>query len=310
MKRRKKMNVNSTAAWRLCLPFVVLAAGASLNAQEGAYNLLFSSSRASVAPGEVVSIGIVMENVPDAVTGFSLGVRHDAASMTLESVELGRDLQAIVEGSCPGGQPDANFFHVNESPEGGDGFTVAMLLTTDQCTGQLVPDVFHDLLRVSYRAAADGVDNSLSFAEDLGSPAVPILFDVAGSAQPRTSPELSEPVFVRVAAPTPFIRGDVDITGGLTATDAIIILNFLFTGGLPAGEATKADCLVAYNVDGSIDRGDPAAEDMADIDLSDAVIMLNFIFGAAPPPAAPYPACGEPEGAVAGEVGCVGFTCP
>ncbi len=73
-----------------------------------------------------------------------------------------------------------------------------------------------------------------------------------------------------------FLRGDVDESGGLSVTDAIRILQFLFSG--------KADAVRCQ------DAAD--ADDNGSVTLTDAVFLLSSLFqgGAAPP--APFPGCG------------------
>jgi hypothetical protein len=84
-------------------------------------------------------------------------------------------------------------------------------------------------------------------------------------------------VVVSTRGQTPFVRGDVDQSGRLEVTDAVRILRGLFSG----------------------EQGLLACEDAADVDddsalgLTDAVFLLDGLFHGGPPPAAPYPACGE-----------------
>jgi hypothetical protein len=74
-----------------------------------------------------------------------------------------------------------------------------------------------------------------------------------------------------------FRRGDADISGVVELTDAVLIFNFLFSGGAPPMCDDSADA----NDDGSID-------------LSDGVTDLNWLFLGGPAPPAPGPlACGS-----------------
>jgi len=88
-----------------------------------------------------------------------------------------------------------------------------------------------------------------------------------------------------------FRRGDADGRGDLQLTDAIFILNFLFTGGPPPACSEAAD-----------------ADDNGTVQLTDGIRILNFLFTGGPPPSAPGPAdCGEdPEGSI--DLGCVSYT--
>ena len=72
-----------------------------------------------------------------------------------------------------------------------------------------------------------------------------------------------------------FLRGDVDGNGGIDITDAIGILNYLFTGGTP-----------------------PVCEDASDVrdtgtvDISAAITLLSYLFLGGPGPAVPFPVAG------------------
>ena len=76
------------------------------------------------------------------------------------------------------------------------------------------------------------------------------------------------------ARPFRFIRGDVDEDSTVNLTDAVTILNVLFTGADP-------HCKAACDVDGS-----------QSVSITDAVLLLSFLFQGGPAPAAPFPECG------------------
>ncbi len=78
--------------------------------------------------------------------------------------------------------------------------------------------------------------------------------------------------------PTPsaqFIRGDASGEGDVDISDALSILNWLFTGGVAPDCEKAAD----VNDDGSVD-------------VSDALSLLNYLFLGGEKPAAPFPAPG------------------
>ncbi len=80
---------------------------------------------------------------------------------------------------------------------------------------------------------------------------------------------------VTVGAPTErFIRGDVDLTGAVSVTDAINTLLHLF-----AGREIRCRDAADSNDDG-------------DVDLTDAAFILGYLFEAGAPPASPFPAAG------------------
>ncbi len=72
-----------------------------------------------------------------------------------------------------------------------------------------------------------------------------------------------------------FRRGDCDADGDRNVTDAIALLGFLFLGRAAPG------CLEACNGD-----------DDASLSVSDAIFVLNHLFGGGPQIPPPYPDCG------------------
>lgn len=76
--------------------------------------------------------------------------------------------------------------------------------------------------------------------------------------------------------PVEFIRGDVQVDGAITITDAFALL-----AGLFSGTPWPIPCL---------DRAD--IDDSGAIDLADAVSLLLYLFDDGPPPATPFPSPG------------------
>ena len=92
--------------------------------------------------------------------------------------------------------------------------------------------------------------------------------------------------------PEPFHRGDADDDGRITVTDAVSVLNFLFSGG------RDTDCKETQDFDND-----------GSVIIADAVGILSFLFSAGAPPAAPGPTeepCGPDPDAVdsVGDFGC------
>ncbi len=94
-----------------------------------------------------------------------------------------------------------------------------------------------------------------------------------------------------------FLRGDADASGGLTLTDAVNILNFLFLG------AATPPCLDAADSD-----------DDGQIALTDAVRVLGFLFlgflflGNAPPAPPGHEICGKDVNQENPDLGCESFS--
>jgi len=303
---------SSLRQWVWLLFFSFLAG--SLDAQ-ALYKIQFRSpAQATGQVGQTVSLGIDLSNTPDPVTAFSFGVKHDGTKLTVQAPAIGADLQAAL-GS--GVLPDDRFYSVNLSPAGGPGFTVAMILTTDASTAKLPAGLDHKIFEAKYLIAQGAQGTAtVQISGDLGDPKVPILLDLSGKSQaPVGTPAPVTTATVTITqGPPPFLRGDVNQSGRLDVTDGILIIDYLFGGAsLPAGAASRDKCLVAFNVDGSKGSGDPTVEDAPDIELTDAIALLHFVFlpaaVAPPPPAAPYPTCGQPAVPVAQAFSCTEFTC-
>ncbi len=73
-----------------------------------------------------------------------------------------------------------------------------------------------------------------------------------------------------------FVRGDVTDDGLINLVDAIVLLDELFSGGVPAECEDAAD----INDDGQKNLADP-------------IILLNYLFTGGPAPSSPFPACGS-----------------
>jgi hypothetical protein len=287
----------------------VLSAG--MAAAQDQYNIHFQSAEATSPAGGLVSLALAIDNQPEAVTALSFGVKHDAAKLTVDAVEIASALQAALGA---GTTPDDRFYSLDLSPDGGAGFTVAVIIGADSVTGKAIPaGLDQPIFTARYRIAL-GItgETDVEITGDLGAPKVPVLLDRKGVSQPPvgTPAPVTKATVTITAGPAPFLRGDANQSGSLDVTDGIIIINYLFGGGsLPAGEATRTSCLVAMNVDGSTVDGVADVEDGPDIDLTDAIVLLQYVFQRGPAPAAPFPDCGAPVAPVAPEADCSAFIC-
>jgi PKD repeat protein len=75
-----------------------------------------------------------------------------------------------------------------------------------------------------------------------------------------------------VVAAKRFVRGDADSDGTINLTDAVRVLNFLFTGGAPPACADAAD-----------------ADDSGTLSITDAIRILGWLFSGGPAPMPPSP---------------------
>lgn len=302
------------ASLRLALPaFLFLVLSPALFGQDK-YNVHFRAPTFTGGAGELVTVAIGIDNQPERVTGFSFGVKHDAAKLTVEKVNLGAAVLSAIGGA---GKPDDRFFQVDLNPaSGGPGFTVALILSVDQASVSIPAGLDQHVLDVQYRITAGATGNAkVDISGDLANAnaKVPIILDVANGVAKAPvgapAPVVSANVSV-LAGPAPFIRGDANQSGRFEVTDVVILLDYLFGGSsLPAGESTRTGCLQVFNVDGSVTKGTAGVEDGVDIDLADALTLIAYIFqkGVAPP--APFPRCGQPAAAAATDIACKQFLC-
>jgi hypothetical protein len=228
------------------------------------------------SPNGTVTLPIEVASDADPVTGFSFGVTH-RGPITVERVERSARFNAIL-----GATPSADFLVVDTTPAGGAGFIVAAILPPGTGAPVIPAGVTH-VYDATYRAAADATGTAtVTFTDSLsaqaGAPTVDLVVDF-GNGTPRTFVATSEEVtFVQG-----FLRGDSDLSGtrsgdfsrALAVTDAVIILQHLFSGAAapPCRDAADAD-------------------DTGDLRLTDALVILNFLFLDGIPPAPPFPTPG------------------
>lgn len=99
-----------------------------------------------------------------------------------------------------------------------------------------------------------------------------------------------DPCRIKVQARASFRRGDTNGDDRLGLTDAVVLLEHLFEGGVTLKCSDAAD-----------------ANDDGEVNLSDAAFVLLYLFRGGPQPPAPYPACGLDETASA--LDCFGRLC-
>ena len=197
--------------------------------------------------------------------------------------------------SILGGAPDADFYVVDETPSGGSGFIVAALLAPGN-GAPVIPAGTTHIFDATYSIddAAEG-GASVLFTDGLrasaGAPPVDLVVDTDSGTSRSFSASSVEIEFSQG-----FLRGDADLSGSrtgnfsaaLTVTDAVVVLQHLFSGAAPP------PCLDAAD-----------ADDSGALSLTDALVVLNFLFRNGVAPAAPFPYPGvdpSPDG-----IGCVGL---
>ena len=91
-----------------------------------------------------------------------------------------------------------------------------------------------------------------------------------------------------------FLRGDADDNGSVNLADAILVLDYLYTGG------GAPSCLDAADIDASLH-----------VNLGDPVYLLSYLFVGGPPPPSPSPTTGCSPVAISAPLGpCIQSACP
>ncbi|MGE4618716.1 MAG: hypothetical protein AAEJ04_02790 [Planctomycetota bacterium] len=211
---------------------------------------------------------------PNATQGFSMGMEHDPALLSVDSVAWNSDI---------GFSPD--FEGINTTPSNGwtigvvYSFTGANTLAFETATEVL--DVTYTTEASALAGLTDPTTTALSWSNALGSPPVVNVVVVGGGSLEPALVDGSLTLFPQYAPPdTPFIRGNCNGDASINIADGIWILNELFQAG-PAGACAEA---CDANSDGFLDSGD-------------AIFIISYRLLSGPVPSAPFPDCGIVEGA-------------
>ncbi|NRA76259.1 MAG: hypothetical protein HRU16_09995, partial [Planctomycetes bacterium] len=213
-----------TSKISLTLAFALLI-GAPAFAQ---YDL--SMSDGSGAPGASVDLQVLLDNNGDDIQGWSFGVCHDGAALSLSAVVDGSTTATVQNGDPPG------FAQTNVDAT--MGFTVGVVICFTGCA-VLPPSTGSELNVATYELiGAAGSSTSVDFCSTLGSPAVEVLVVVAGQS---IEPTQSSGTIDLVSGPPPFsyLAGDYDVdydgnTGEITLTVTPSILEDPASPGFPS----------------------------------------------------------------------------
>ena len=248
-----------------CLGVAMLVLGAGeLGAQDPNYVLTISGG--DVAPGGSINSTATLDILgTNNIQGWSYGVCHDTAALTLTGVVSTNFVDTLNGGGLPG------FLNLNQSLVGG--YTLGIVIDLFG-VNTLAPGVGYQLTVASY-------DNLLPLGESadlcpcstLGSPAVSTVVVVNGGSIPPITNCGTATSFVPPSID--HVRGDANDDSRLNIADGIWMLNDLFQGG------PHSDC------DGAND-----ANASGTYDASDAIFIFNYQFLNGPAPSAPFPACG------------------
>lgn len=230
-------------------------------ASEGTYRFLIPTVTAY--PGDRVRVTVQGEHDQPA-QGFSFALQYPSELLAIEEIHV---VDTILEAI------GADTIEKLVLPEQGV-IAIGVLVDAEPpFSDARIPSLGFPLdfvhFEVSVSAAAER-DIILRFGDELLRPPVKNLYVVDSQSIPVT--ELGEGR-IRILGSRKlagFIRGDVNMDGGLDISDPAALLDYVFLGG-PAPRCREA-------ADSNRD---------ARIDISDAVYVLNYLFAGGPPPPPP-----------------------
>lgn len=175
---------NTLSALRLVpLLLVLIVTTGALDAQT---HVLTPVSTSGI-PGSTVSVPVLLEN-SEPVRGFSLGMTHSSALLTLDAIVAGSAILAANGGAGP------DFFFQDTAPAGGSGGTCGAVLSLAAPLSDLLPGSGNELVVFTYTiapTATPGAQSALLVTDDLGNPVLETIVSVAGVTRiPTTVPGL------------------------------------------------------------------------------------------------------------------------
>ena len=264
--------------------------GVGCGDDNGAADLEFIHFRGAVlaSPGDQrIRAPIYLKSESD-LEGFTLSFQAPQEWIRLENI----DFLGTLIGDL---NPPADWVHLftGQKDEGFLAASVALSLGPMLRTFPAVDDEMVAILEFSVGDSAPlGTTVPIHFESTPGKGGLPpILNEISrkGRAQPYQVCGLNVEI---VSSRDLFIRGDANRDRLVNIVDAIAILQWLF---IPGSERTLVPCPDAADVD-----------DNGQIELTDAIEVVHYLFGGGRPPAPPFPDAGrDPEGTVPDTLGCL-----
>ncbi len=239
-------------------------------------NFTFKVTDASGGQGSQRDLHVLIDNEKDKSEGWSLGVCHDPKLLTINSVEHGAVLQAFNDGDGP----DIFFYNVYPEPPLGPGWSAGIVVSM-LAFEKLQPGFDQDIHVANYTLVGNPGEKGVNTlvcpcSEVIGLPPVPVVVVVGAFSFPAAVEcgrvDILQPSLIT------FQRGDCNDDGNVDIADGIWILQQIFLGG----PASSCDDACDPNLDGNID-------------LADAVYLFGYTLAQGPPPAPPFPECGQGE---------------
>lgn len=217
----------------------------------------------------------------DLVDGWSYGVCHDGALLTLTSFTDSALVATINGGMMPG-------FGATTLVGAGSGGTQGIVIDLFG-VNKLAPGTGYAFVNMGYTGAdvAMDTDTTVSICDTLGNPAVDDVIVIGGASFPPAG--VAATITLRDLVAPEFVRGECNGDGHYNIADGIWTLNMLFQGG-PASSCNEA---CDANNDGAVDAADAMY-----------TFFYQLLDGPAPP--APFPNCGtDPEDPIGAD--CTSF---
>ena len=233
-----------------------------------------------VAPGGTIDLDVSLDSTAGSdLQGWSFGVCHDPAELTVNSITDGAIPTSLMGGMGPDFNQQALF---------AEGYTLGVVICILGC--EVLPPTAGVLATGSYtNLMPEGPTATLTICDTLGTPPVAAVVVENGAS---VSPTFVDGTLESFAPPiTDFIRGDANGDATLNIADGIYMLNALFQGG------PMQDC----------DAANDANSDDS-YNAADAIFVFNNQFLNGPAPASPYPDCGTVPGQLPED--CFQSNCP
>jgi len=154
----------------------LVAAGALGATPAPAQDHTISAGSVSAVPGQTVTVSILLDN-DEPVRGFSLGLAHSGAIVTLTSIVPGAALLAANGGAGP------DFFIEETAPANGPGGTCGAILSFSPPLEDIPIGSGSELAEFTYTASPAAPPASASplvFSNTLGSPPIETIVSIAG----------------------------------------------------------------------------------------------------------------------------------
>ncbi|MEM7263619.1 MAG: dockerin type I repeat-containing protein [Planctomycetota bacterium] len=266
--------------FRIAVISLVGLLAAPVGAQSFEFAAPVQEIQISPSEAETVVVGFTIaqiEGVLAETQGFAMGVAHDPAMLTVDSIDYGAGVI-----SDQWGEPD---IFITNAHVGGWTCGVVFAHLGNWTVEFPVPLAAIDITYSVDPALPLPSEAELTWSSQLGTPPVSNVIVVSGAS---LSVALADGALSFV--PVSFIRGDMNGDGGINIADIFTAEEYLFLGGDTPG------CLAALD-----SNGDGA------IDIGDIIYELSYLFLGGDPMPAPFPACGPLT--EDSEVGCEESQC-